>query len=424
MLDIKFIRDNPDLIKAAVENKNDVADVDKILELDAHRRSIIGEVEELKAIRNKVSEQIAVKKKNREDVSENIARMKEVGEKIAGLDNDLRSVKEALEYHMLRIPNIPHVTVPVGPDEESNVTIREWGKIPQYDYELLPHWEVGKNLNILDLSAAARIAGSGFILLRGAGATLQRALISFMLDTHVRDGFIEVTPPFLSNEDAMVGSGQLPKMADDMYQLKDESFYLIPTGEVPVTNLHRDEVLSEDDLPLNYVAYTPCFRREAGAAGKDTRGMLRVHQFEKVEMVKLVHPDTSFDELETLLVQAEKIMQGLELPYRVRALATGDLSFAAAKCYDIEVWAAGVGKYLEISSVSNYTDFQARRMNTRFRDTNKTLRFVHTLNGSGVALARLVAAILENNQTEYGTILIPKILWPYMGGMAEITARA
>lgn len=421
MLDLKFIRENADLVKQAVKNKNEPTDIDKILELDQKRRTIISEVEQLKALRNRVSEQIATKKKMKEDASNDIDEMKEAGHKIAALDADLRSVMEALDYHLIRVPNIPHETVPIGADEESNITVREWGKIRQFDFKPLPHWEIGEKFGILDLPAAAKITGSGFVVLKGTGARLQRALISFMLDTHAADGFTEVAPPFVANADAMTGCGQLPKLAEDMYQLKDENFYLVPTAEVPVTNLHREEILDEDRLPIYYVAYTPCFRREAGAAGKDTRGTLRVHQFEKVELVKIVHPDSSYDELESLLQQAEKIIQRLDIPYRVRVLATGDLSFAAAKCYDIEIWSAGVGKYLEISSVSNYEDFQARRMNSRYRGKDKKLHFVHTLNGSGVALARLIAAVLENNQTEYGTIVVPEVLRPYMGGLAEIT---
>jgi len=421
MLDLKFVRENPELVQKAIENKNESADVGKVLELDEKRRAIIAEVESLKALRNKVSEQIGIKKKNKEDAADEISRMKEVGEKISGLDNDLRSVNEALEHHLLRIPNIPHESVPVGCDEESNVTVKEWGKVVPFEFEPLPHWELGEKFDMIDLSAAAGIAGSGFYVLKGMGATLQRALVSYMMDTHHRDGFVEIVPPVLSNPMAMTGTGQLPKLEDDMYYLKDDDYYLIPTGEVPVTNLHREQIIAEEKLPINYVAFTSCFRREAGAAGKDTRGMLRVHQFDKVELVKIVHPDKSYDELETLLHQAEKIVQGLNLPYRVRLLATGDLSFAAAKCYDIEIWSAGVGNFLEVSSVSNFLDFQARRMNTRFRDKNGKPRFVHTLNGSGVALPRLIAAVMENYQTDYGTIVIPEVLRPYMNGQAEIT---
>jgi seryl-tRNA synthetase len=423
MLDLKYIRENPDTVKKAISDKNESADIDKILELDEKRREVIGEVEKLKALRNKVSEQIAVKKKNKEDASGDIAEMKKVGEDITTLDGDLRSVMDALDYHLLRVPNIPDQSVPVGPDEDSNVTVREWGTITQPDYEILPHWEIGEKLGLLDLPAGAQVTGSGFIVYRGIAAKLQRALISFMLDTHTADGFLEIWSPFVANDKSMTGTGQLPKLAEDMYQLKDENLFLIPTGEVPISNLHRDAILAEEQLPIYYTGYTPCFRREAGAAGKDTRGTLRVHQFEKVEMVMLTHPDKSYEEHERLLQQAEKIIQALKIPYRVRLLATGDLSFAAAKCYDIEIWAAGVKKYLEVSSVSNFEDFQARRMNTRFRDSDKKLHFVHTLNGSGVALPRLTATLMENNQTEYGTIVIPEVLRPYMGGLTEITKK-
>ncbi len=423
MLDIKYIRDNPDLVRRATENKNESADIDKIIELDKKRRTVIGEVEQLKALKNKVSEQIAKRKKNKEDASDDIAQMKEVGEKISDLDKHLRSMNEALDYHLLRVPNKPDDDVPVGPDEASNVTVKEWGKVETPDFEPLPHWELGEKLDIIDLAAGSKITGSGFYILKGAGARLQRALISFMLDKHALDGFVEITVPVVAGTAAMTGTGQLPKLGDDMYFLKDDGLYLIPTGEVPITNLHSGEILSEDQLPKYYVAATNCFRREAGAAGKDTRGLLRVHQFEKVEMVKIVHPEKSEEEHETLLAQAEKIVQALNIPYRVKLLATGDLSFAAAKCYDIEIWSAGVGNFLEISSVSNFRDFQARRMNCRFRDKDNKVHFVHTLNGSGLALPRLMAAVFENYQTDYGTIKIPEVLLPYMGGITEITKK-
>jgi len=421
MLDLKFIRDNPDLVKKAAINKNDAADVDKILDLDEKRRAVIGQAEELKARRNRVTQEIAAKKKKKEDASGDIARMKEVGEKISRLDNDLRIIKEELDNHLSRVPNVPDPDVPVGSTEESNITVREWGEVTEPEFEPLPHWELGIKFDMLDLPAAARIAGSGFHLLKGPGARLQRALISFMLDTHTADGFTEIIPPFLANTRTMTGTGQLPKLGDDMYFLENDDLYLIPTAEVPVTNLFQGEIIDGDRLPLRYVAFTSCFRREAGAAGKDTRGMIRLHQFEKVELVEIVHPDKSDDELENLLTQAEKIIRALNIPYRVRLLATGDLSFAAAKCYDIEIWSAGVKKYLEVSSISKYHDFQARRMNTRFRDKDNKVQFVHTLNGSGVALPRLMAAVLENNQTDYGTIVIPDVLRPYMGGLSEIT---
>ncbi len=423
MLDIKFIRENPQLVKDAVKNKNEKADIDEIIQLDTRRRAIIAEVEQLKALRNKVSEEIAQKKKAKQDAAADIARMKEVGGNIASQDNALRELEEELNQRLKWVPNVPHPSVPIGCDEGCNETIKEWGEIPRFSFTPLPHWDLGEKSGLLDLPAAAKIAGSGFYVLKGIGAKLQRALISFMLDTHSRDGFTEICPPFLANAESMTGTGQLPKLKEDMYKLADENLYLIPTAEVPVTNLHRDEILPVEKLPIYYVAYTPCFRREAGAAGKDTRGMIRVHQFDKVEMVKIVHPDSSYQEHETLLQQAEKIIQALKIPYRVRLLSTGDLSFAGAKCYDIEIWAAGMGKYLEISSVTNFEAFQARRMNTRFRDKDKKVHFVHTLNGSGVALARLVPVILENNQTEYGTILIPEVLRPYLGGLAEITGR-
>ncbi len=419
MLDLKYIRENSDLVRKAVENKNESADIDKILKLDLERRAIIAEVEKLKSLRNSVSEQIALKKKNKEDASADIAEMKDVGKRIAELDNNLRTVKEALDYHLLRVPNIPDDSIPIG-GEDNNVTIREWGKVIRFDFQPMTHWELGAKYNMIDLPTGASIAGSGFYVLKGMGARLQRALISFMLDTHGRDGFIEIVAPILSNADAMTGTGQLPKLGDDMYYLKDDGLYMIPTGEVPVTNLHRGEILEESHLPKYYVAATNCFRREAGAAGKDTRGLLRVHQFDKVELVKLVHPENSAAEHETLLAQAEKIVQALKIPYRIRLLATGDLSFAAAKCYDIEIWAAGLGKFLEVSSVSNFKDFQARRMNTRFRDKDGKVNFVHTLNGSGTALPRMMAALLENYQTDYGTIIIPEVLRPYMGGISEI----
>ncbi len=423
MLDIKYIREHPQLVSEAIKNKNESADIDKIIELDGKRRSVIAEVEQLKALKNKVSEQIAKKKKNKEDASEDIAQMKEVGQKIGEMDNDLRSVKEALDYHLLRVPNLPDEDVPVGPDEDSNVTIKEWGKVEKPGFEPMAHWDLGEKLDIIDLAAGAKVTGSGFYILKGAGARLQRALISFMLDTHAQDGFTEITVPVVAGTAAMTGTGQLPKLGDDMYFLKEDGLYLIPTGEVPITNLHSGEILSEDQLPKYYMAATNCFRREAGAAGKDNRGLLRVHQFDKVEMVKLVHPDKSAEEHETLLTQAEKIVQALNIPYRVKLLATGDLSFAAAKCYDIEIWSAGVSKFLEISSVSNFLDFQARRMNTRFRDNDKKLRFVHTLNGSGLALPRLIASLLENYQTDYGTVVIPEVLRPYMGGITEISKK-
>jgi len=420
MLDLKFIRENPELVKAGIAKRNDHTDIDKILELDSKRREIIRTVEQLKSDKNKASGDIAQKKKAGEDASAAITRMREVGEKIGALDNELRTVEEEMNSILVWVPNIPHESVPVGADESANVVVREWGEIPKPDFTVLPHWEIGEKLGILDMAAAAKISGSGFYLLKGLGARLQRALVSYMLDTHSADGFTEMATPFIVNADTMFGTGQLPKLEADMYKTTEDNMYLIPTAEVPITNYFKQQIIDYKQLPIYMVGHSPCFRREAGAAGKDTRGMIRVHQFEKVEMVKIVHPDSSYDELESLLLQAEKILQGLKIPYRVCNLASGDLSFAAAKCYDIELWAAGVKRYLEISSVSNFEDFQARRMNCRFRDEDKKMRHPHTLNGSGVALARLIPAVLENYQNADGTITVPEVLRPYMGGIENI----
>lgn len=420
MLDIKFIRENTDFVKAKLANKNDSSDIDGVIRLDEERREILKKVEVLKAERNRVSAEIAQKKKAGEQAEDAIVAMRKVGDDITQLDEQVRTLETDLNIRLSWIPNLPHESVPVGPDADANVVVREWGEIPKQAFTVLPHWEIGAKLGIMDLEAAARISGSGFYLLKGAGARLQRALVSYMLDTHIKDGYLEIAVPYLVTPDTMYGTGQLPKFADELYKMSMDELILIPTAEVPITNLHKGEIISGDVLPLNMVGHTPCFRREAGAAGKDTRGMIRVHQFDKVELVKLVRPETSFDELEILVRQAEKVLQGLKLPYRVVALASGDLGFGSAKTYDLELWAAGVGKHLEISSVSNFTDFQARRMNTRFRDTDKTVKYPHTLNGSGVALARLIPAILENYQTADGAVIIPDVLHPYMGGITRI----
>lgn len=420
MLDLRFIRENPQVVKDGLAKKSDTSDIDRILAVDEERRAMIQEVESLKAERNRVTGEIARKKKAGEPADDDIAAMKKVGQTIGEMDGKLREVESDLNTRLSWIPNLPHETVPVGKDEAANAFVREWGEIKEPDFEVLPHWEIGEKLGVLDLAAAARISGSGFYVLRALGSRLQRALVNYMLDLHTADGFVEYAPPYLVTGDSMFGTGQLPKMAEDMYKTADDNLYLIPTGEVPMTNFYRNEILDYKSLPLYMVGYTPCFRREAGAAGKDTRGMIRVHQFDKVELVKIVRPENSYGELESLLSQAEKILQGLKLPYRIVTLASGDLSFASAKTYDIELWAAGVKKYLEISSVSNFEDFQARRMNTRFRDEDKSVKFPHTLNGSGVALARLVPAILENYQNADGTVTIPDVLRPYMGGTEKI----
>lgn len=420
MLDMRFIRENPELVRTGAANKNEKCDIDQILKLDEQRREIIRGVEKLKAERNKVSAEIAMKKKSGEDASDTIAAMREVGDKIGAQDQALRELEAELKKHLDWVPNLPHESVPVGLDESVNQVIREWGTKPASSFKVLPHWEIGQKLRIIDLPGASAMAGSGFWVLKGIGARLQRALIQYMLDMHTADGFVEVATPFLVSTDTMFGTGQLPKLADDMYCLESDDLWLIPTAEVSVTNLYRQRIVPEEELPVRMVAHSPCFRREAGAAGKDTRGLLRVHQFDKVELVEIVHPDESYAELETLTAQAEKVLQGLNLHYRVVTLATGDLSFAAAKTYDLELWAAGVERYLEISSVSNYEAFQARRMNLRYRNAEKKTVFPHTLNGSGLALPRLMATILETCQNEDGSVTIPEVLRPYMGGAERI----
>jgi len=423
MLDLKFIRENPDKVREAIQNKKEKLDLDIILNLDEQRRKILLEAESLKQKRNEYSKIIAQMKKEGKNTDKEIAQMKTVSDKITVLDQNLRDVEQQLEQWLLRVPNVPHPSVPVGQNESANKLVKEWGEIKKFDFKPLPHWELGQILGILDLERASKISGSGFIVFTGKGALLERALINFMLDLHTqKHGYKEISPPYLVNRDSMTGTGQLPKLEEDMYLLKNDDYFLIPTAEVPVTNLHRDEILKAEGLPIYYTAYTACFRREAGAYGKETKGMIRVHQFDKVELVKIVEPQNSYDELEKLLQNAEEVLQLLGLPYRVRLLCTGDLSFAAAKCYDIEVWAPGVEKYLEVSSNSNFEDFQARRMEIKYKPTpNSKPEFVHTLNGSGVALPRTVIGILENYQTAKGTVVIPEVLRPYMHGLSELT---
>jgi len=420
MLDLKFIRENPELVRTGAGHKNEKCDVDNLLHLDETRRRIIQQVEKLKAERNQASAEIAKKKKAGEVADEAIAAMRQVGDKIAAQDEDLRQTEAKLQELLSWVPNMPHASVPVGKDETFNVEVRRWGTKPQPGFKVRPHWEIGETLGIIDLAAAAAISGSGFYVLKGLGCRLQRALVNYMMDLHAASGFTEVSTPYIVNRETMYGTGQLPKLAEDMYHTDADDMWLIPTAEVPVTNLYKKQIVNQDDLPIYLVAHSPCFRREAGAAGKDTRGMLRVHQFDKVEMVKIVHPDKSYDELESLTAQAEKVLQGLGLHYRVVALASGDLSFASAKTYDLELWAAGVEKYLEISSVSNFESFQARRMGLRFRTLDKKTEYPHTLNGSGLALARLIPAILENYQNADGSVTVPEILRPYMGGVERI----
>ena len=418
MLDIKLIRENPDLVKQGIQNKNEKDRVDEILSLDEKRRKIIIEVEELKAKKNQVSSKIPQMKKAGEDTFQIFAEMKNVSDKISELDNQLKDVENELNAILLFIPNIPHSSVPVGKTPEQNVEVRKWQpegfKFEKVD-RTLDHIELGKKLNVLDFERGAKVSGSGFPVYVGKGATLERALINFMLDYHLtQHNYKEVFPPFLVNKESMYGTGQLPKMEDDMYAIEKDGLYPVPTAEVPITNLHRDEMLADNDLPINYVGYSACFRREAGSYGKESKGFLRVHQFNKVEMVKIVKPETSYDELENLVKDAEDILQALKIPYRIIMLCTGDLSFSAAKCYDIETWSPAEQKWLEASSCSNFEDFQARRANIRFkREGQKKPEFVHTLNGSGLATSRLMVSLLEIYQTAEGTIKVPEVLQKY-----------
>jgi len=422
MLDLKFVRQNADLVREAIANKGEKVDLSRFLSLDQEYRDLLVRGDRLKHERNVVSKQIGALPGKDQEAEEQMAKMRQVSRQIKDLDARGKVLEGEIQQIAMTIPNIPHSSVPVGREDGDNVEIKRWGELPQFDFQPLPHWEIGERLDILDLKASSKISGSGFILFKGLGALLERALISFMLDLHTREhGYLEVAPPFLVNRKSMEGTGQIPKLSEDMYLCEQDDLFLIPTAEVPLTNIHRQDILRGDDLPQNYVAYTACFRREAGSYGKDTRGITRVHQFDKVELVKFVRPERSYDELENLLGHAEKVLQLLNLPYRVRVLCTGDLSFAAAKCYDIEVWAAGQDKFLEVSSCSNFGDFQARRSGIRFRETpGARSEYVPPLNGSGVALPRTVIAILENGQTASGDVLIPEVLRPYMRDLKRI----
>jgi seryl-tRNA synthetase len=424
MLDIKVLRDDPERVKKAILERgmsSEVADVDGALELDAQRRSILVKVEEMKHERNQASETIVSLKKKGEDTKAITDRMRDISDRIKEMDSEVRSIDEALRTVMLDIPNLPHESVPVGPDESFNVEVRRYGKAPAFTFKPKPHWDVGDALGILDFERGVKIAAARFTLLKGAGALLERALVNFMLDMHTREhGYTEVFPPILANEETFTTTGQLPKFREDMYQCQD-NLLLVPTAEVPVTNIHRDEILSEEELTVNYVAYTPCFRREAGSYGKDVRGIIRQHQFNKVEMVKFAHPDSSFDELEKMIDHAEEVLRRLELHHRVVLLSTGDIGFSAAKCYDLEVWMPASGEFREISSCSCCTDFQARNGNIRYKPaTGGKPQLVHTLNGSGIAVGRTMAAILENYQMDDGRVVVPPALQPYMGGMTLI----
>lgn len=423
MLDVKYVRENMDQVKAFLEARNYSFDLSSILSLDGKRRELIAKVEQLKAERNAGSKEVGAAKSKGEDVSALMDRMKSIGDEVKCLDQEVAQIDSDLEGIMLQIPNKPHSSVPVGADENDNVEVRRWGSPKNFDFEPLAHWDLGENLGILDFKRGVSLAQSRFTVLAGAGARLERALLNFMLDLHVdRHGYKEINPPFMVNSAAMSGTGQLPKFADDLYRVADDDLWLIPTAEVPLTNLHGGEILEESDLPIYYTAYTPCFRKEAGSHGRDVRGIMRQHQFEKVEMVKLSTPDRSYEELEKLTANAEEVLQLLKLPYRVITLCTGDMGFGSSKTYDVEVWLPSQGRYREISSCSNCEDFQARRMNTRYRpsDGGKP-RFVHTLNGSGIAIGRALIAVMENYQRSDGSIEVPEVLMPYMGGIKEIS---
>jgi seryl-tRNA synthetase len=420
MLDIKFIRENAELVKTGIKNKNEKDTVDEILKLDVERRKYLQEVEELKAKSNKVSQEVGRLKKAGENADDIIAEMKQVSANIKDLDDKVRDVSDKLNELLMWVPNLPHESVPVGKSEEDNVVNRDWtpdGFSFKNEFKKLDHLELGKKLNILDFERGAKISGSGFAVYMGKGATLERALINYMLDVHIIDhNYTEVMTPYLVNRESMVGTGQIPKLEDDMYSIEKDGLYAIPTSEVPITNLHRNEILTEDQLPINYAGFSACFRREAGSYGKEYKGFLRVHQFNKVEMVKIVPPESSYEELENLVTDAEDILQALHIPYRIITLCTGDLSFGAAKCYDIETWSPAEEKWLEASSCSNFEDFQARRAKIRFKKNNdKKVSFVHTLNGSGLATSRLMVSLLENNQTEEGRIKVPEVLQKYTG---------
>ncbi len=420
MFDIRLIRQDPSGVKEAMARRRADVDIDAVLEADAQRRTAIYDMEQLRARQNKAGETIAARKRAGENADDVIAEMKSIKEAIAGLEEQSRGLDDMLQNQLMVLPNLPDESVPDGTDENANHEERKWGVPREFDFTPRDHVELAESLGIIDFERAAKLSGARFTLSTGVGALLERALINFMLDIHTREhGYTEVWPPLLVNSDSMRGTGQLPKFSDDLFKVENTDFWLIPTAEVPVTNIHRDEILDANRLPLYYAAYTPCFRSEAGSYGKDTRGMIRVHQFNKVEMVKFTTPETSWDELEKLTANAETILQRLGLAYRVVTLCTGDLGFSAAKTYDLEVWLPAQNTYREISSCSNFTDFQARRANIRFRRGKKP-EFVHTLNGSGIAVGRTVVALLENYQQADGSVVIPEVLRPYLGGLERI----
>lgn len=423
MLDIKILRQEPERIKEALKKRNNDLDITPAIELDKKRRALLQEAEQKKAQQNAISKKIPAMKKAGEDTAPIFAEMKELSNEIKGYDEQVREIDEELRNFMLRIPNIPNDSCPVGKDDSENVEVRRWGEPRKFDFEFKPHWDLGTDLDILDFERGTKIAGTRFTVYKGLGSRLERSVIQYFLNSHTEEnGYTEIFPPYMVNRASMTGTGQLPKFEEDAYNIKNNDFFMIPTAEVPVTNLHRDEILDGTKLPIKYCAYSACFRAEAGSAGRDTRGLIRQHQFNKVEMVKFAHPDHSYEELESLTNDAERLLQGLGLPYRVVCLSTGDLGFSSAKTYDLEVWMPSYGKYVEISSCSNFEDYQARRANIRFKDSPKDkAQFVHTLNGSGLAVGRTVAAIMENYQNADGSITIPEALVGYMGGRDKIT---
>jgi len=425
MLDLKFVRTHPELVRDGLKRRRSDAPLDELLQTDQAWRGKLAEVERLKAERNEASEAIGALKRERKDASEAIERMKSVSARIKELDQEVADLEAKLDELIMEIPNVPHESVPDGAGDEDNVEVKRVGEPRAFGFEPKAHWDLGVDLGVIDFERAGKVTGARFAFLKGAGARLERALIQLMLDLHLERGYTELLPPYIVNAQSMRGTGQLPKFAEDMFHLSGTDYYLVPTAEVPVTNYHAGEILDGRKLPLYYTAYSPCFRAEAGAHGRDTRGLIRQHQFEKVELVKIVDPETSYDELERLLADAERVLQTLELPYRVAALSTGDLGFSAAKTYDIEVWMPSYGRYVEISSCSNFEDFQARRAEIRFRrEPGAKAELVHTLNGSGLAVGRTFAAVLENFQQEDGSVVIPEALRAYMGGLERLTAGA
>ncbi|MGX7063949.1 serine--tRNA ligase [Enterococcus cecorum] len=421
MLDIKMIRQNVAMVKEKLATRNvDEAKINEFVALDEKRRAELVKVEELKKLRNDVSGEIAQLKRNKENADDKIAQMKKVGEEIKSLDEQIAKIDEELTAIATTLPNLPHESTPIGKDEDDNVEVRRHGTVREFDFEAKPHWEIAENLGILDFERGAKVSGSRFVFYKGLGARLERAIYNFMLDEHGKEGYTEVIPPYIVNSHSMFGTGQFPKFKEDVFQLANTDLTLIPTAEVPLTNYYNGEILEEADLPVYFTALSPSFRSEAGSAGRDTRGLIRLHQFNKVEMVKLTKPEESYNELEKMTQNAENILQKLNLPYRVVALSTGDMGFSAAKTYDLEVWIPAQDTYREISSCSNCENFQARRAMIRYRDENGKVQYVHTLNGSGLAVGRTVAAILENYQNEDGSVTIPEVLVPYMGGVTKI----